>query len=416
MPMGLPAFAAPHILLNRTAGRFNMPDLAPDPWGVLDPSDTPADAGASQGPAQSALRADLRTFLRTAALEGRFESESSAWHLGFDPSFSLSIGERGWIGIDWPVEHGGGGGSHVDRQIVVEELLAAGAPVAAHWLASQVGLLMSQSDSPTLLSLLPAMARGEVFISLGLQEEGQGSDWTGVRTTATRSGDGWLVSGTKQWVSHAHRSHYALVLARTSGTSDDGDQGLSQFLVDLAEPGVQVHPVYLLDGNHQVNSVVLDDVFVPDAMMLGAEGEGWPVLGRLFHRFRGGPQRFMGHVPLLVEVVRAARAAGDEDALRTLGLVVAQFAALRSLSADIARRTDLDLDVSTDSGLVMNLGYQFDQRVIDLVGTVVRGRERGPETVLGRRYADAVLYLPVMQARNGPSAALLDSLAASGGS
>lgn len=380
-----------------------------DPWGDLDVSSLP------HSPERALLREELRSFLQAGALAGCYQGASSAWHLGFDDAFSRQVGQRGWIGMDWPREHGGGGGGHVERQIVVEELLAAGAPIAAHWLASQVGLLMSQSGRPALEALLPAMARGEVFVSLGLQEEGQviegqGADWSGARTVATRSGDGWLLSGTKHWVSHAHRSHYALVLARTGGEGADRTQGLSQFLVDLAEPGVQIHPLYLLDGRHQVNTVVLDNVFVPDAMMLGDEGEGWSVLERLFRRFRGGPQRFMGHFPLLVDTVRAARTSGDGAALRAIGQVVAEFSALRSLSSDIARMTDLDEDVSVPSDLVMNLGYQFDRRVVDLVGSAVPAAARGPQSPLARRYAEAVLYLPVMQARSGPSVALLDSL------
>src|SRR3712207_340652 len=128
----------------------------------------------------------------------------------------------------------------MERYAVTEELLAAGAPVAAHWIADrQIGpSLLRYGTAEQQGRFLPAITRGECYFAIGMSEPDAGSDLAAVSTRATKVADGWRLDGTKVWTSNAHRSHAFFVLARTSPRAEgDRRSGLSQFLVMLDAPG-----------------------------------------------------------------------------------------------------------------------------------------------------------------------------------
>ena len=140
-----------------------------------------------------------------------------------------------------PPEYGGHGRSALERYVVVEELLAAGAPVAAHWVSDRqiVPNLLRYGCEELKRRYLPAIARGACYFAIGLSEPDAGSDLAAVRTAATRADGGWIVSGVKIWTSGAHRAHALIALLRTGPA--DGRQrhvGLSQLLIELDRPGV----------------------------------------------------------------------------------------------------------------------------------------------------------------------------------
>ena len=227
---------------------------------------------ADQGPQASAadpgqLRRQVRDFLAGQRSAGMFEPRCDSWLSGYSGEFSRLLGAQGWLGMTWPLKYGGHGRSEVERYTVNEELLAAGAPVAAHWLADrQVGPgILRYGSEQQRQAFLPAMARGELYFAIGMSEPDSGSDLASVRTAATSCPGGWRVTGTKIWTSHAHRAHYLLALVRTSERAADRHAGLSQLIIDLTAPGVQISPIEFLDGEQHFNEVVLDDVFVPAA-------------------------------------------------------------------------------------------------------------------------------------------------------
>jgi acyl-CoA dehydrogenase len=143
------------------------------------------------------LRLEVRAFLR----EQEYEPRCDSWLSGFDPEFSSRLAARGWVGMTWPARYGGHEKSPLDRHVVIEELLAAGAPVAAHWISDrQTGPLLLRYGSEELRErLLPAMARGECYFSIGRSEPDAGSDlasrsrcWSGARARAgTRCSRSW---------------------------------------------------------------------------------------------------------------------------------------------------------------------------------------------------------------------------------
>lgn len=352
--------------------------------------------------ARRELRRSVRSFLRSARTEGMFEPSVDAWHVGFDPEFSRALGERGWLGVNWPTEVGGGGRSAIDRHVITEELLAAGAPVAAHWVSDrQSGPALLKYGNDRLRALLPAMAAGEVFFALGLSEPDSGSDLASVRTQGTPCAEGWRINGAKIWTSHAHRCHYITVLLRTSGERGDRHRGLSQIVVPLDAPGVDIRPIRLLDGSHHFNEVIFDDVVVGPEMLLGEEGQGWVQLRAELALERSGPERFMSNHAILELLAEDVARYGEPQAEQAFGELMAEFMTLRAMSFGVAEAVERGESPVLESALVKDLATQFEQQIVSSVRRVVPSRRRSPETALGRMVRSATLYGPGMKFRGG---------------
>jgi alkylation response protein AidB-like acyl-CoA dehydrogenase len=279
---------------------------------------------------------------------------------------------------------------------VVEELLAAGAPVTAHWISDrQSGPLLLRYGSETLRQrLLPAMARGECFFSIGMSEPDAGSDLAAIRTSARREGDGWRVSGTKLWTSHAHRNHYMLSLVRTAPAAEDRHQGMSQVIIDLHAPGVTVRAIRLLTGEHHFNEVVLEDTYVPDEMVVGTVGAGWEQVVSELAFERSGPERFLSTYPLLAQL---AAEGGDEVAL---GRLCAQLSALRRLSLSVATAIGSGMVPATEAALVKDVGTRFERHVTEVAREAAPPE---PSERFRRLLAEAVLSGPGFTLRGGSS-------------
>jgi acyl-CoA dehydrogenase len=184
--------------------------------------------------ATAELRAEVRAFLAGERAAGRFAPACDAWLSGWDEGFSRRLAGRGWVGMTVPPEYGGPGRSALERYVVAEEVLAAGAPVAAHWVADRqiVPNLLRYGSEALKRRYLPSIVRGECYFAIGLSEPDTGSDLAAVRTAGTRADGGWRVSGTKIWTSGAHRARAFIALLRTG--PPDGRQrhvGLSQLLI-----------------------------------------------------------------------------------------------------------------------------------------------------------------------------------------
>src|SRR5437867_1937140 len=227
-------------------------------------------------PEARALREEVRDFLR-AELGARPPVRRAHPWGGFDREFSRKVGARGWIGMMWPKKYGGHERSALERYVVLEEMLAAGAPVSAHWVADRQSgpLLLRFGTEPQRERFLPGIARGELAFAIGMSEPDSGSDLASIRTRAEKVDGGYRVNGTKVWTSNAHLSDYMIALFRTSTDPANRHAGPSQFLVDLRSPGLTIRPIVDLTGEHHFNMVMLEDVFVPADMLVGGEGTGW---------------------------------------------------------------------------------------------------------------------------------------------
>jgi alkylation response protein AidB-like acyl-CoA dehydrogenase len=245
------------------------------------------------------LRQDVREFLQEEIRQGVFQITEDAWMTGTSREFSQKLAKRGWIGMTYPKEYGGGGRSYMERLIVTEELLRVGAPVRAHWTGDrQVGPAIAQfGTEEQKKEFLPKIIRGELTISLGFSEPEAGSDLASLRTTATEQEDCFLVNGQKIWTSSAHLSEYIYLLARTD-QSVPKHRGLSLFLLDTKLAGITIRPILDIVGHHHFCEVFLEDVKMPKNALLGKKNYGWNQVGENLVFERAGMERLMTNYPL----------------------------------------------------------------------------------------------------------------------
>jgi alkylation response protein AidB-like acyl-CoA dehydrogenase len=326
--------------------------------------------------------------------------------MGFDAAFSRKLAERGWIGVTLPGEYGGGGRSAFSRFVLVEELLARGAPVSAHWIADrQSGPLIAKYGSAAQRDFyLPRICRAEAFFCIGMSEPNTGSDLASVRTRATRVDGGWRLNGRKVWTTNAHRSHYMIALVRTSGAPQDRHRGLSQVIVDLAAPGVAVRPIRDLTGDAHFNEIVLEDVFVADDGLLGQEGAGWhQVLSELAFE-RSGPERLLSSHVLVEEWLAHLRSRGavSGEEASALGRIVAHLAVLRAMSIAVTGQLVRGEDPVLAAALVKDLGTEVEQHVPEVVGRLLTADPfAAPPPLLLRTLAYVTQIAPTYSLRGG---------------
>jgi alkylation response protein AidB-like acyl-CoA dehydrogenase len=351
------------------------------------------------------LRVEVRTFLAGELSGGRFTPRCDAWLAGWDEEFSRALARRGWIGMTLPPEYGGHGRSTLERFAVTEELLAAGAPVAAHWIADrQMGpsLLRFGTDQQKQ-RFLPAIARGECFFGIGMSEPDAGSDLASVRMRASGGDGGWILDGTKVWTSGAHHAHALVVLARTEAVDPDNRHGgLSQFIVMTDSPGLTINPIRLLTGEHHFNEVVFDGVVVPDELVLGTIGNGWQQVTSELAFERSGPERILSTYPLLAHVVACVRLSGDGSHHPQMGALLARLWTLRQMSLAIASSLGGGVAADVPAALVKDLGTRFESEVIELARLVLDVEPDPTSTDPGARLlAQAELHAPGFTIRGG---------------
>ena len=323
-------------------------------------------------PEDEALRPALRALIEEAIADYSSYRRARSW-MGFDAAFSRTLGQAGYVGLSLPSEYGGAGRGPFTRFVVVEELLAAGAPVAAHWIADRQSgpLILHYGTEAQRRFYLPRIAKGEALFCIGMSEPGSGSDLASVRTRAERREDGsWLLNGQKIWTTHAAHSDYMIALVRTSGTGADRQQGLSQLIVDLKLPGVTVRPIVDLTGDEHFAEVFFDNVrLAPDALV-GEEGQGWRQVTAELAFERSGPERIYSSVVLIDAWVRHLEAVGRKDSatLRLLGSLTARLAVLREMSLAVTARLAAGDSPVVEASLMKDLGTSFEQAVPDLIG------------------------------------------------
>ncbi|WP_420606448.1 acyl-CoA dehydrogenase family protein [Novosphingopyxis sp.] len=318
------------------------------------------------------LREQVRIFLSHELVGVPAERLAQSWS-GYDPEFSRKLGRRGWLGMTWPKKYGGHERSAAERYVVMEELLAAGAPVGSHWIAERQSgpLLLKFGTEAQRMEVLPRIAAGECQICIGMSEPDAGSDLAAVRTRAERSEDGWRVHGTKLWTTNAAACDYMVLFCRTSGTSEDRRSGTSQLLVDLNLPGISISPITDISGAAHFNEVVFEDAAVPADALIGKEGQGWrQVMSELAYE-RSGPERFLSSFVHLVELVRLLRGRDDAAARRAVGRLVAHIIVLRRLSLGVTAMLDEGDDPQLQASLVKDLGSLLEQEIPEIAQSLI---------------------------------------------
>jgi alkylation response protein AidB-like acyl-CoA dehydrogenase len=365
------------------------------------------DDGAAP-PSLNALRQQVRELTDAWLAEGRYTPRSDCWLRSFDLDFSRELAARGLIGLTWPKEFGGAGLDARSRLVVTEELLRAGAPVAAHWIGDrQIGPTILRHGTPELQrEILPGITRADFVFCLGMSEPEAGSDLAAVRTVAEKVVGGWRVTGRKTWTSQAHRATHAYLLARTEATGRK-HEGLSEFVLDMSAPGVEVSPIWDMSGEHHFNEVTFTDVFVPEHRLIGEEGNGWRQVIEQLSFERGGPERVLSTYPLVKEVLEHLRAARDDRFDAELGELVARLSTLRRQCWEIADALDAGRAPVTEAASLKYLGTQFEVDVIEFA------RQVGLPAARNESLGQALLASPGFSIRGGASDVLLSIVAKS---
>lgn len=306
------------------------------------------------------LRAEVREFL--AENHQHLQNPNSNFASGYDVEFSRKLGARGWMGMSCPKQYGGSERSFFERFVITEELLSAGAPVGAHWIADRqtIPFLLKFGTEAQKQAYIPQIIKGETYFSIGMSEPDAGSDLAAVRTKAERDGDDWIINGTKIWTTDAHLNHYMVCLVRTEPQGEKRHEGLSQLIIDLKNDDCQVRPIKNMAGHDDFNEVVFEDTRVPADRLVGTLGNGWNQVTSELSYERSGPERFLSSYRVFVELVRALGDDLSPHEAAAIGKIATHLKTLRRMSISIAGMLDQDQDVALEAAVVKELGNRFE--------------------------------------------------------
>ena len=351
------------------------------------------------------LRESARALALEVVAQRPMDARARSWS-GYDPAFSRKLGAAGLLGLTLPKQYGGAGLGPFARFVVVEELLAAGAPVAAHWIADRQSapLILGFGTEAQRQAYIPAICRGELLFAIGMSEPGSGSDLASVRTRAEPDGGGWRLNGQKIWTSGAMHADHMIALVRTSGTSEDRHRGLSQVIVDLKAPGVTVRPIEDLAGDAHFAEVFFDNVALPADALVGAEGQGWQQVTAELAFERSGPERIYSSVILLDGWLEHLRGVGraDEATCTRVGALVARLATLRAMSIACTALLEAGASPVVEASIVKDLGTAFEQELPLAIADDLASHPHEPVSDELRRTLDYVtLVAPSFSLRGG---------------
>ncbi|MFC6688191.1 acyl-CoA dehydrogenase family protein [Jhaorihella thermophila] len=223
-----------------------------------------------------AFRDEVRAFLdetvtpelRDKVRNGRLtKQDMENWH--------AALNARGWLAQNWPKEFGGAAWNAVQRHIFEEEAAMADAPrIVPFGLSMLAPVLMKFGSKEQQDYYLPRILSGEDWWCQGYSEPGAGSDLASLKTRAVREGDHYIVNGQKTWTTLGQYANKIFCLVRTDPNAKQ-QEGISFLLIDMDTPGIEVRPIILLDGTHEVNEVWFTDVKVPVENLVGEENKGW---------------------------------------------------------------------------------------------------------------------------------------------
>lgn len=349
-----------------------------------------------------ALPPELATLAAEATAVGRRAADrrlvtEDGWIIGHDASFAVDLAERGWLGMTWPVEAGGHARSPLERFVVFEALLGAGAPLAACWFADrQIGPTLLQYGTPEQRARwLPEIVAGRASWCIGMSEPDAGSDVASLRTSAVRDGDHFVVSGRKVWTSGAAVADWCYLIARTDPDAPP-HAGLSEIVVDMATPGIEIAPIVDMTGNDHFCEVVFDDVVVPVDHLIGELNGSFRQVMRQMEHERGGIDRLLSNRMLYRDClaladVSDARVRQEVASLET-GYRIGRHLVLREVLGQAPRQF---------SAATKTFCTEFEQRVAAFCGSVLGPFAQLAEPGLPGRVARNLAYAPAYTIMGG---------------
>ena len=348
---------------------------------------------------QQRLRDEAREFARDAVQ--RFGRANDSWISGYSRALSRELGARGWIGMGWPKEHGGGARSPLDRLIVAEELITAGAPIGASWFADrQMGpALIAYGSAEQQRRYLPLILSGETTWCIGMSEPNAGSDLAALQTSAVRDGDHYVINGQKIWTSFAARADFCYLICRTS-REPAPHRGISEIIVPMDTPGIEVRPIRDLTESEHFCEVWFTDVRVPAENLVGVVGGAFSQTMRQLEHERGGIDRLVSNRALF-DIARQRADTSDplvrqEIAALEIGYRVGRLLVMRSVMGQAPPGF---------AAATKCMCTEHEQRVADFVG-----RTLGAEALLWDVVSRGIVYAPGYTIMGGTSNVLRNIL------
>ncbi|MCV7400240.1 acyl-CoA dehydrogenase [Mycobacterium fragae] len=274
-----------------------------------------------------------------------------------------ALAEARLLAPHWPAPYGRGAGP-AEQLLIDQEMSAAGVDrpdlVIGWWAAPTI---LEHGTPEQVERFVPATLRGEIFWCQLFSEPGAGSDLASLRTKAVRADGGWKLTGQKVWTSSAHKAQWGVCLARTDPDAPK-HKGITYFLVDMSSPGIMIRPLREINGASLFNEVFLDDVFVPDEMVVGTVNDGWR----------------LARTTLANERVAMAQGTALGNPMEEL------LAAVAEMELDVAQQDRLARLIVTAQA-----GSLLDQRIAQLaVGGQDPGAESSVRKLIGVRYRQAL--------------------------
>ena len=338
----------------------------------------------------------LQARAREVAAEGvaNFGRHNDSWINGFSKDFAKRMAEEGWIGMGWPKEHGGQERPPIERVIVAEEMIAAGAPIAAMWFADrQMGpTIIAYGTEDQQAEYLPKMLSGETTWCIGMSEPDAGSDLAGLKTSAVRDGDVFVINGQKIWTSFGAVADYCYLICRT--TSDGPPhKGISEIVVPMDTPGIEVRPIQDMTTNQHFCEVYFTDVRVPVENLVGVEGDAFKqTMVQLGHE-RGGIDRLVSNRALYEMALEKADTTDplvrQEIAKLEMGYRVGRLLVYR----EVLKQAPASFSAATKAYCT-----EHQMRVADFVAKVL-----GPEATVWSDVTAGLMYAPGYTIMGGTS-------------
>jgi len=372
-------------------------------------------------PEQVALRAEVRALLKGDPALAARPFREDGWIAGFDLDFSRRVGARGWIGMTWPKAQGGRERSYLDRLIVTEEMLLAGAPVAGLWFDDrQIGAsLLAHVTDEQRRELLPRIIRGDIVFCVGMSEPNAGSDLASLTTRARLVGDEFVVTGQKIWTSFAMHAEYCYLVARTDAEAP-AHKGISELLVPMNAPGITVRPIKDMVGESHFGEVFFDEVRVPRRWLIGGLNNGWYQIMQQLDFERSGIERLVSNAPLWDEIKRAARARGllaDARVRQEIASIEIASRAGRGMIYNVAAILSSGRVPNHETAVAKTFCTSLEQRIADLAARIAGPASQltaGSRAPLAGRVARSFLYAPAYTIQGGTNNILRNIIAQRG--
>lgn len=343
-------------------------------------------------PEQVELRERARRVANDAvAAYGR---QNDSWINGFSKDFAKEMAAQGWIGMTWPKEFGGGGRPPIERLIVGEEMIKAGAPIAAMWFADrQMGpSLITYGRPDQQAEFLPKILSGETTWCIGMSEPDAGSDLAALKTSAVRDGDSWLINGQKIWTSFGEVADYCYLICRTT-TEGPPHAGISEIIVPMDTPGIEIRPIKDMTTNHHFCEVFYTDVRVPVDNLVGVEGAAFKQTMRQLEHERGGIDRLVSNYALykmaLDQADRSDPLVRQEIAALEIGYRIGRLLVIR----EVLRQAPVGFSAATKC-----FGTEHEVRVAEFVA-----RTLGAQATLWDSVTQGLIYAPGYTIMGGTS-------------